>query len=180
MYTGEQYAAQAKSKKYDNIKYSDYDCQAFCELVLKDLGVRTSSGRAYNWRGSNDMFRNAVSWRGTIEECKAAFGCIPVGCWVFAVSHDGGEVGRGYNDDLGNAYHVGIYTGNNQTRDSTKGSKRDGVGYRPIKDWNYIGLAKCLDFPCISHNIKVEVSDLKSLESALETILNKVRGWLKE
>ena len=39
--TGKQYAEQAKNTKYNKLKYSDVDCQAYCELVLKDLGVKT-------------------------------------------------------------------------------------------------------------------------------------------
>ena len=101
MYTGVQYGRQAEDPNYDVLKYSQVDCQAFCEKVLKDLGVRKSNGGVYDWKGSNDMWRHAVSWKGTIAEARARFGCIPVGSWAFMVKHDGGEVPRGYHDNEG-------------------------------------------------------------------------------
>ena len=150
--TGKQYADQAKNPKYDKLKYSDVDCQAFCELVLKDIGVRKSNGAVYNWKGSNDMARNATSWIGTKEECIKQFGSIPLGAWAFKWDDTGNEKERGYYDGKGNYSHIGIYVGNDQVRDSTKikdgkgGYKRDGVAYRSIKDFSRIGLCKVLDF----------------------------------
>lgn len=144
MYTGKEFANQAKSTKYDKLKYTQYDCQAFVELVLYDTGVKKPDGKAYNWKGSNSMWRNALSWKGTKEECIAKFGCIPLGAWVFMLSYDGGEVDRGYHDGEGNANHVGIYVGDDNTRDSA--GSRGGVGYRPLKDWNRVGLCKYLDY----------------------------------
>ena len=82
MHTGKEYADQAKSTSYNKLKYSQVDCQAFCELVLSDIGVRKPDGRAYNWKGSNDMARNAVSWIGTKEECIKQFGSIPLGVYM--------------------------------------------------------------------------------------------------
>ena len=147
MVTGKAFAKQAESDKYNNIKYDKLDCQAFVEKVLYDAGCRKSNGEAYNWKGSNSMWRNALMWKGTLDECRAAFGEIPVGAWVFNLRFDGGEKERGYNDSEGNAYHVGIYVGNNSTRDSTRISgKRDGVGYRPLSEWNRVGLCKYLDY----------------------------------
>ena len=144
MVTGKEFAQQAKSTKYDKVKYEQCDCQGFVERVLYDSGVHKPDGSIYNWKGSNSMWRNALSWKGTIAECKATFGCVPDGAWFFMVSHDGGEVDRGYHDNEGNASHVGIYVGDDNTRDSA--GKRGGVGYRPLKDWNMVGLCKYLDY----------------------------------
>ena len=149
MLTGKQFAEQAVSAKYNNIKYSQYDCQAFVELVLRDCGVRTSSGAVYNWKGSNDMWRHALAWKGTIADCRKTFGDIPLGAWVFMVAHDGKEVLRGYHDNEGNASHVGIYCrpeNKNSVRDSTKGSNRDGTGYRPLTDFTHIGLPTVISY----------------------------------
>ena len=54
--------------------------------------------------------------KAALAEAKKAYakGEIPVGAWVFNLRFDGGEKDRGYNDSEGNAYHVGIYVGNNQ------------------------------------------------------------------
>ena len=149
MVTGVEFAKQAVSAKYDSIKYSQYDCQAFVELVLKDCGVRKPDGAVYNWKGSNDMWRHALAWKGTIAECKALYGDIPDGAWVFMVAHDGGEIARGYHDNEGNASHVGIYCRPDQkksVRDSTKGTNRDGVGYRYLTDFTHIGLPSMLAY----------------------------------
>lgn len=146
MITGKKFAEQARSAKYDNLKYSQADCQGFVEKVLYDSGCRKPDGQAYNWKGSNSMWRNALSWKGTEDECIKKFGCVPLGAWTFILKFDGGEKDRGYNDSEGNAVHVGIYVGNDETRDSTRTSKRDGVGYRPLKDWNRVGLCKYIDY----------------------------------
>ena len=144
------FAEQARSNKYTGITYDELDCQAFVEQVLKDTGTRKADGQAYNWKGSNSMWRNALSWKGTIAECIKKFGCIPLGAWVFIVSRDGGEKEKGYNDNEGNAKHVGIYCIDNKTpvRDSTRTANgtRNGVGYRSIDSFNYVGLPFMIDF----------------------------------
>lgn len=142
--TGEAFADQAMSERYTGVPYSELDCQAFVEKVLEDCGVRTSTGRIYNWKGSNDMWRNALDWKGTLSECKKRYGCIPVGSWVFIVKNDGGEKERGYTDNQGNASHVGIYVQDTgmQVRDSTKTSSRDGVGYRKLSSFTHAGIPK--------------------------------------
>lgn len=142
------YAAQAQSEKYTGVPYSKLDCQAFVEQVLKDCGVRKPDGSIYNWRGSNSMWRNALSWKGTLAECITRFGSIPAGSWVFIVKNDGGEKDRGYHDDQGNASHVGIYCGTDPdpVRDSTKTKKRDGVGYRQLEGFTHVGLPSMIDF----------------------------------
>lgn len=175
MVTGLEFAQQAKDTKYDKLKYSQYDCQAFVELVLYDSGVRKDGNKMYNWKGSNSMWRNALSWKGSIDECKKTFGCIPDGAWVFMVSNDGGEKERGYYDNEGNAHHVGIYVGDNQTRDSA--GSRGGVGYRPLKDWNKIGLCKYLDYSKYNNdNIGKDkyisiISDIRILLDTLERMI---------
>lgn len=148
MITGNQFAAQAMSEKYTGIPYSKLDCQAFVEEVLKDCGIRKSDGSIYNWKGSNSMWRNALSWKGTIEQARTKFGSIPLGAWVFIVRNDGGEKEKGYTDNEGNATHVGIYCRNEreQVRDSTKTSYRDGVGYRQLQGFTHVGIPKMLDF----------------------------------
>jgi len=177
--TGKQYADQAKNKKYDSLKYEDADCQAFCEIVLRDIGVRDSAGKPYNWKGSNDIARNAVSWIGTKEEAIKQFGEIPLGAWAFIWENKTGkEKERGYNDGKGNYAHIGIYVGNDTVRDSTryKGSDgsyiRDGVSNRPLSAFNRIGLAKMLDFgatPDYNNHDKI-VSVIGEIRNKLDQI----------
>ena len=151
--TGKQYADQAKNKKYDSLKYADADCQAFVEIVLRDIGVRDSSGKPYNWKGSNDIARHACSWIGTKEDAIKKFGSIPEGSWAFIWENKTGkEKERGYYDNLGNYSHIGIYVGQSTVRDSTRYKDsagnyiRDGVADRNLSAFNRIGLAKMLDF----------------------------------
>ena len=148
------FAAQANSDRYTGISYSKLDCQGFVEEVLEDTGVRKEDGKPYNWKGSNSMWRNALSWKGTIAECRKQFGEIPVGAWVFIVKNDHGEVERGYYDNEGNASHVGIYarSGSLPVRDSTRSATRDGVGYRSIAAFTHVGLPKMIIFSSIPSN----------------------------
>lgn len=183
MKTGIEYSDQASSKKYDSLKYSDADCQAFCEIVLRDIGVRTATGKVYNWKGSNDMARNATSWIGTKEECIKEFGSIPLGAWAFIWDNSGKEKERGYYDGKGNYSHIGIYIGNDTVRDSTRYKDssgqyvRDGVGNRKLSVFNRIGLCKLLDFgnvPEYNEHEKIMhiVSDIRTKLNELEEIIS--------
>lgn len=171
MVTGSQYAEQAQSSKYDKLKYSQVDCQTFVEKVLNDC-----TGKTYNWKGSNDMWRNALAWKGTLEQCRKLYGSIPAGAWVFMHSYDGGEIARGYHDDQGNASHVGIYCRPDETlsvRDSTKGTGRDGVGYRKLKDFNMVGLPKVISY---GTTITPYIISKDEALKALEVLTNYVKG----
>lgn len=173
--TGKQYADQAKDKKYEKLTYDNADCQAFCELVLKDIGVRKSNGAVYNWKGSNDIARNACSWIGTKEECISQFGFIPLGAWAFIWDNTGNEKQRGYYDGLGNYSHIGIYVGDNIVRDSTryKDSKgnyvRNGPANRALSAFNRIGLAKMLDF-----TVQPQYNNHDKIMSIIAEIRNKL------
>lgn len=139
MIKADNFAYQARNGGYIGIPYKTLDCQAFVERVLKDCGY------SRNWRGSNHMWRDALTWRGTRDEYKRAFDHdIVPGVWVFAWRVDGGERLRGYRDNDGNAYHVGIYIGNGEVIHSTTG----GVQISPMDDkrFNRVGLAKVIDY----------------------------------
>ena len=167
------FADIADDPKYNKYKYEDLDCQAFVEKVLYDSGVRKPDGSAYNWKGSNAMWRSALSWRGTIAEAVDKFGQVPDGSWVFMLKYDGGEKDRGYNDGEGNASHVGIYVGGGLVRDSTRSTKtkRDGVGLRSISDFNMVGLCKYLDYNVGNVDNKSQIkSILDDIEKRLEDL----------
>lgn len=145
MIVADDFAKQAKNGNYVGIPYKTLDCQAFVEKVLRDCGY------TYNWRGSNDMWRNALKWRGSRKEYITDFGHdIAPGVWVFGWRNDGGEKARGYKDNEGNAYHVGIYIGNNEVIHSTTG----GVQISPMDDnrFNRIGLALPIDYSSKMNN----------------------------
>ena len=167
------FADVADDPSYNKYKYTDLDCQAFVEKVLYDSGVRKPDGSAYNWKGSNAMWRSALSWRGTIAEAVDKFGQVPDGSWVFMLKYDGGEKDRGYNDGEGNASHVGIYVGGGLVRDSTRSTKtkRDGVGLRSISDFNMVGLCKYLDYDIGNVDNKSQIkSILDDIEKRLEDL----------
>ena len=125
---------QALSGKYIGIAYSELDCQALVEKILSDCG------ESHNWRGSNDMWRNALSEKHKITNEMD----IPAGAWLFTVKNDGGEKERGYNDAEGNAAHVGLYLGFSRVIHSTTG----GVQWDDISRarWTHWGLCKYIDY----------------------------------
>ena len=130
--------------KYLYTPYSTYDCQAFVERMLADAGDGT------NLAGSNAWYRK-MSWRGTPEQCKATFGCIPTGAFLFIVVHDGGEPSH-YNDNLGNANHIGVVIHRNGGAIHSS-QRKGGVYYSVFNDatipnggWNMIGLWTRMDY----------------------------------
>lgn len=90
--------------KFLGVPYSDLDCQAFVEKCLSEIGIRE------NLAGSNTWYRH-MTWVGTPEECKASFGKIPPGVFLFILERDGKEPEKYKTDGIGNASHIGIYTG---------------------------------------------------------------------
>ena len=184
---GTSFATQAQSDRYTGVPYSKLDCQAFVEEVLKDCGVRKPDGTVYNWKGSNSMWRNALRWKGTIAECKRLFNGIPLGAWVFIVKNDGGEIDRGYHDNEGNATHVGIYcrNGSEPVRDSTKTTKRDGVGYRSLDSFTHVGLPSMITYSGNTNRTEAikAISIIRDTDStdedclkALETLTKYMKG----
>lgn len=139
--TGIEFAEACIAIKDRYYKYSEMDCQGFMERGLMKLGVNDK------WRGSNHMWREALSWKGTVEECIAKYGEIPVGAWLFTVKFDGGERKRGYNDSEGNASHVGCYTGQGKgaVHSSISSGGTTEISF-PHKLWTHVGLCKCLDY----------------------------------
>lgn len=164
MIKAENFAYQARNGGYLGIPYKTLDCQAFVERVLKDCGY------SYNWRGSNHMWRDALKWRGTREEYKQVYGSdIVPGVWVFGWRDDGGEVARGYHDHDGNAYHVGIYLGDDTVIHSTTG----GVQISPMdeKRFNRIGLAKVIDYS--GDEFTAKLAELEKRIKRLEELTNE-------
>ena len=167
MATGEEFAHQAESEIYTGVPYDKLDCQGFVEKVLADCGIRKSNGTVYNWRGSNAMYRNYYSWRGTVKECIDRFGMIPQGALVFTRKNDGGEVEKGYHDGLGNFAHVGIYVGDpHGVMHSTTG----GVQYGKFPDdkrWTNVTLLDMIDY-----------TNQNKDNRSITDIINNIRGLL--
>lgn len=181
MHTGIEYAEQACNPKYEKLTYAQCDCQAFCELVLKDIGVRNENGKPYNWRGSNHIAREACSWLGTVDECIKTFGDIPMGAWAFIWADDGGEKKRGYYDGKGNYKHIGIYVGFDTVMDSTryKSGQRDGPGKADIKRFNRIGIPSMLDFSIEDNYNDDGKPDAIKLIAEIRAKLDELEGVIK-
>ena len=178
MITAEKFAARAVNGGYIGIPYDVLDCQGFVERVLYDLGIRKPNGTAYNWKGSNSMWRNYYKWRGTIADCKKAYGIIPQGALVYKMRQDGGEVERGYHDGLGNFYHVGLYIGGYDQMGIH--SSTGGVQYAAsLKGWTHVGLLSMLDYtgsgaedPGVTNRLLSIITDIKKLADEAERIIN--------
>lgn len=131
MITGRDVARAAVNSGLLGTPYSKLDCQAFVEEVLKDVGIK------HNYRGSNDMWRNLVHDRQPI-----AGNDVPEGALAFIVRYDGGEVKRGYHDDMHNATHVAIVIGDGKVMESTTG----GVQYGNLSRFTFFGLINGVDY----------------------------------
>ena len=175
IHTGLEFAENALLPKWERYTYDKLDCQAFVEDVLKDIEVRKPDGTPYNWRGSNSMYRNYYSWRGSVEECKRIYGDVPVGAFVY-VWDKTGEEDVGYHDGLGNAKHVGIYCGNDVVRDSTRYKKggeyvRNGPGTTTLKNFNKVTLFSGLDY-----NKKENYNAIEIIMSSVDRIRKELTG----
>ena len=162
--TGEMFAREAERLPALSIPYvqggdtlSGMDCQGLMEYCLRRLGIRK------NWRGSNAMWRDMV-WRGSPEECRSAFGRIPLGAFLYILKDDGGERARGYQDGLGNASHVGVYTGSGKGAVHASASRgcvaESAFSGKTVHNggWNRVGLCAELDYGL---DMKKGVSALK-------------------
>ena len=180
-HTAVQFAECALLPKWEKYKYDQMDCQGFVEAVLKDIGVRKENGKPYDWRGSNSMYRNYYSWRGTVNECIGKFGSVPVGAFVY-IWKETGEEEVGYHDGLGNCTHVGIYCGNNVVRDSTRSTRkpfRDGPGTRTLEGFTRVTLFTGLDY-FVTNPYNSDVEGLMSYIAEVRNILNNMEGIVNE
>lgn len=155
--------------KYLGTAYSKLDCQAFVEACMRD------AGEGKNLAGSNAWYRECIrnGWVGTPEECRNRFGCIPKGAFLFILKASGNEPERYKGDGIGNASHIGLYTGetgkemaDQATIDGVVGAYRYDYGNgamhssssrgcvctskfagKTINDgWNRVGLWKHIDY----------------------------------
>lgn len=93
--------------------YDEMDCQAFVEYCVKQAGGRM------DYRGSNDMARNAV-WLGTLENAKAAGKLVPGAGMLIHEDTEANLPAKYRGDGLGDFSHVGLYVGENALTDVDK------------------------------------------------------------
>ena len=132
MITGKQLADAAVAAIPMGITYQQEMCDAFVRNSFKRAG-----GDMGRYAGSNDMFRNALSVMYPLDMAKNML--VP-GALLFIV-----EPGHNakYNDDLGDASHVGIYTGAPEAEVMHSSASRGGVFPSTLKNaWTHMGLPK--------------------------------------
>lgn len=131
--------------QYLGRSYSEMDCQGFVERCMKSVGIKK------DLPGSNAWYRK-MTWTGTPEECKQRFGSIPKGALLFILKDGGGEKQRGYHDGLGDASHIGIFTGRGKGAIHSSSSKgivcESEFKGKTVKNggWNRIGLWDQFDY----------------------------------
>ena len=160
--------------KYLGTSYSRMDCQGFVERCLADAGLKKDLA------GSNAWYREVRKngWVGTPEECRARFGKIPTGAFLFILKQDGGEKARGYNDGLGNASHIGLYTGRGKGALHSSSSKgyvtESAFAGRTIPNggWNTVGLWKELDYGSDINAQLGKQEEAKQMSMMIQTTLN--------
>lgn len=149
-------ANAALNSKYDGVSYNEMDCQSFVEHVLADCGIK------YNWRGSNDMWRNMVIEQEEKDSTKDYTGYI-----CFTIKHDGKEDKSRYKDGI-NASHVGIVLEGGRVRHSTTG----GVQYDVISSdrWTHLAKHKDITYSSELNSIDHMISAVEHLNNALNLI----------
>lgn len=120
------------------ITYAQEDCQAFVEQTVKRAG-----GEMPDYRGSNDMFRNACD---SVHPLDVSIRLIAPGCVLFIVEQDGGEPARYREDGLGNASHIGIYTGGTPEVVHSSSSRGGVVGSTLKNGWTHVGWLTAVDY----------------------------------
>jgi len=139
------------------------DCQGLAEYLLIRCGIPKAE---CNLAGSNAHWRKCV-WTGTPEECKATFGCVPGGAFVF-IWEETGAPAKYDGDGLGNAEHMGVYLGDcvihaSSSRGMVAESKFTGKTI-PNGGWNRVGLSCWVDYglsECQEEAISEAISESK-------------------
>ena len=118
------------------------------------------------------MWRTALDWKGTVQECLDKYGLVPPGAWLFTIKNDGGEKKRGYNDDQGNAAHIGIFTakGKGAMHSSTGGVQE--CAFPDPKRWTHVGLASMIEYKSVPES----VNEVEELLNRIQSDLNTLKG----
>lgn len=134
---------------YLGVSYDEMDCQKFVEKCLADCGDHTDLG------GSNSWYREVRKngWVGTPEECRAKYGSVPPGAFLFILEDVSESTPSKFrNDGIGDATHIGLVTGSGKgaihssySNHCVCESKFEG---KTIKNggWNRVGLWNRVDY----------------------------------
>ena len=162
MITGKQLADAAVAAIPMGITYAQEDCQMFVEQ-----SVRRAGGEIKDYAGSNDMFRNACSVTYPLDGRKPDVGDV-----LFIVKPG---YNAKYQDNMGDAEHIGIYTGSPEVVHSsaTKGC----VAESTLKNgWTHGG--KLLAVESSENPARLGIVNLPSDQNVLFRIKpSKDSGW---
>lgn len=121
------------------------------------------------------MWREAIDQETKGELVPANL--IP-GMLLFKIRNDGGEVARGYHDNEGNAYHVGIYLGGNHVAHSPGNNQNQGPTIsETLKGWTHYGKLKMLDYSN-GNGAENNISKIVSMVESIEKTLTEVKQCL--
>lgn len=129
----------------EHLDHRGADCQGLIEAIVRDLGGKMS------YRGSNDMFRNACSYLKPLADARKDGRLVP-GAVLFIVRKDGGEPTH-YKDKLGNASHIGWYTGGRYEVVHASSSKGRVISSTLKNAWTHVGWLTAIDY---TNNTKEE------------------------
>lgn len=122
----------------EHLDHRGADCQGLIEGVVRKLGGTMS------YRGSNDMFRNACTYVATLKQAKKEKRLVP-GAVLFIVRKDS-KAPDHYQDNLGNASHIGWYTaGRHEVVHASMG--KGAVVSSTLKNgWTHVGWLKAVNY----------------------------------
>ena len=161
--TGKECIEKAKITELIGIPYEKLDCQALIEKILMRGGVDCK-----NYRGSNHMWREMVTNRRDTNTN------IAPGTILFTVKMDGGEKERGYNDNYGNAAHVGMYVGDSYPGNVIH-STAGGVQWDNITSSRWNWAADCVYFDNDTDNGENMNEYFYNFLNELETLIKKYK-----
>ena len=158
--TGKECIEKANINELIGIPYNKLDCQALIEKILIRAGIQCK-----NFRGSNHM------WREMVRNRRDKYSNIEPGTILFSLKFDGGEKRKGYNDNRGNAVHVGMYVGpgyeGNVIHSTAGGVQWDSID---SSRWNWA--ADCIYF---HDEEKPDINCFSDFIAELEKLIDKYK-----
>lgn len=160
--TGKECIEKANINELIGIPYNKLDCQALIEKILIRGGIQCK-----NFRGSNHM------WREMVIKRRDKYTNIKPGAILFTVKYDGGEKKRGYNDNYGNAAHVGMYVGEGYEGNVIH-STAGGVQWDSIDSSRWNWAADCIYFS--DDEEKPDIVCFSDFFAELEKLIDKYKN----
>lgn len=157
--------AETAEQKYKTVKYKECDCQAFVEACAK------AAGHYFNARGTNDMWRNYMSSKGSTSSFTLAVGDV-----VYKWREESSKLPERYRGDgNGDFYHIGIVTNLNpytvcHSANSKENGKKDTFTTLDAlaKTWSHCGTLK--NTSATLDEDKDIAAAIEHLEAALEIL----------